>query len=158
MFPGVVTAVESLLCTCNVFLFSAGSVTDRPPGPPHSGRKGEQRSAVGCVCACKGLFLFVCKRQKESMSSKCLVRRSCSCAKSALVQSAKGQDCTLTCHVKRIRTTSLQHFFACLHDARLFKRVYQYYSSTEAEVHLYGIPSVASVTVMDATNTPWFYP
>lgn len=28
----------------------SGSVTDKPPGPPNSGRKGELSSAAGCVC------------------------------------------------------------------------------------------------------------
>lgn len=38
-----------MLC---LFLFT-GSVTDKPPGPPNSGRKGELRSAVSlqeCEC------------------------------------------------------------------------------------------------------------
>lgn len=47
--------IESFKCCLYMlclFLFT-GSVTDKPPGPPNSGRKGELRSAVSlqeCEC------------------------------------------------------------------------------------------------------------
>lgn len=52
-------------CCCLIFalyilcFFSfTGSVTDGPPGPPNSGRKGELRSAVSlCVHVCECSYL-----------------------------------------------------------------------------------------------------
>lgn len=69
-------SLRSSLCFVHVLFcsFFAGSVTDKPPGPPNSGRKGELRSAGGCVSMyCMWVLLFVWKRQKESASSKCLL-------------------------------------------------------------------------------------
>ena len=43
---------------CSLF---KGSVTDRPPGPPSSGRKGEMRPVYNvCVFACVCVCVFAC--------------------------------------------------------------------------------------------------
>lgn len=50
---GAVAAVQPEPGTYYVLFLFTGSVTDKPPGPPSSGRKGELRSAVGlqeCEC------------------------------------------------------------------------------------------------------------
>lgn len=47
------------------FFFFKGSVTDKPPGPPNSGRKGELRSAVGCVCMCVSVSICMNETAKE---------------------------------------------------------------------------------------------
>lgn len=45
--------------------FVAGSVTDRPPGPPNSGRKGELRSAVCRVRMCMNGFSSRTRKKEE---------------------------------------------------------------------------------------------
>lgn len=54
---GVVAAVQPVPGTYYVLFLFTGSVTDKPPGPPNSGRKGELRSAVG---------LQECENMKET--------------------------------------------------------------------------------------------
>lgn len=52
--PGELLLLSSLCFVYSMLCFFSplftGSVTDKPPGAPNSGRKGELRSAVGCVC------------------------------------------------------------------------------------------------------------